>query len=742
MMIDYRGAMFVLVGMALAVSCTCGQELEIAEFSIADGTLGWSNAAATGMTYQIQWRNKLDMDAEAWQTNYSTLDPGPITSVYMEVDIPFFYRVVNVSNRWHYPPVQSTNDLILTNATSISMNTLLSVFNAGPDAWSFRSTGGGNLSLLYTNDNATMRRDYLEYLVTDNGLTVTGRIELFRNQPPTANPITFGVTGRTPVSVNVIDLNTDPDGDDFGCTGLSDSSNSAVSLNFPATVGHSTMIYLANSDFYGVDTFMYTMSDEYGASSSGWVTVTVDYSNRPPTASNLWIMTTENTPTNIDVHAMNSDPNPEDTYGCTWYAQPADGIVSGAVPNSVGDEVLVYSPASNFYGTNAFSYVMSDDAGVSATGTITVAVEGGLLPAVASNDLAFASSSSTVLISVLTNDINPYVGYGRTLQVVSISSTAYLHGVVAVTNNAQQVAYTANPGFRGMDSFTYVLAYGDGIPLSTATVEVAVDGLYAVIDVSSGATSSVYTLSYTNVLEGGLTNDIYKTDKIVFRAMSAGAFMMGSPTTEIGHVSSGDLEETLHLEVITSSFYAAVYEITQGQWLNVVTNNPSTHSNMYHPVTDVSLVPVRGLPTGVPVTNSFIGLLRERTGMTGIDVPTEPEWEYICRAGTTNAYNNNLSCLISGAGIDTNLEPLAWYNGNNTWTEHKVGEKLPNRWGLYDMHGNVVEWTRTASQPSSKYIRRGGYYKGFAEWTRSACRVAAYYYTTSDYAGCRLLIYP
>jgi len=87
----------------------------------------------------------------------------------------------------------------------------------------------------------------------------------------------------------------------------------------------------------------------------------------------------------------------------------------------------------------------------------------------------------------------------------------------------------------------------------------------------------------------------------------------------------------------------------------------------------------------------LIGLLRAKTGLA-FDLPTESQWEYACRAGTTTALNNNKN-LVS-LSSDPGADEVAWYGANSGSTTHEVGLKRANNWGLYDMHGNVQEFTR------------------------------------------------
>ena len=206
---------------------------------------------------------------------------------------------------------------------------------------------------------------------------------------------------------------------------------------------------------------------------------------------------------------------------------------------------------------------------------------------------------------------------------------------------------------------------------------------YCVIDFSGGASASSYPVTYVaSVPSGGFNTDEYKTTKLVLRLIVPGTFMMG-----------GSYSTTL-----TKPFYCGVFEVTQKQYELVTGGNPSSYKGDMRPVEQVSWNAIRGnsstynWPASANVdSNSFVGRLQTRTGLN-FDLPTEAQWEYACRAGTTSTYNN-------GGDTENDLRELGRYYGNRsdgkggyTDAHTKVGSYEPNAWGRYDMHGNVWEW--------------------------------------------------
>jgi formylglycine-generating enzyme required for sulfatase activity len=157
--------------------------------------------------------------------------------------------------------------------------------------------------------------------------------------------------------------------------------------------------------------------------------------------------------------------------------------------------------------------------------------------------------------------------------------------------------------------------------------------------------------------------------------LSAGSFLMGTPEQEIGRESG----EVLHPVVITHPFYMGRFEVTQGQWEAVMGTQPSHFSDcgVDCPVEGVSYTDIE----------DFVAKLSARSGEL-FRLPTEAEWEYACRAGTSTPYGVGENLTLEAANFDARLEAEGTFRGAPT----PVGTFAPNPWGLYDMHGNVWEW--------------------------------------------------
>lgn len=225
--------------------------------------------------------------------------------------------------------------------------------------------------------------------------------------------------------------------------------------------------------------------------------------------------------------------------------------------------------------------------------------------------------------------------------------------------------------------------------------------------------------------------------------IKAGTFTMGSPTTETDRES----DETQHQVTLTKDFYMGKYEVTNAQFCEFLNEKgigsdgkyatsdygsqtlmgPDTEGVMY---SDGKWSPQSGYDDYPVVMETWYGA-NEYAKWIGGALPTEAQWEYACRAGSTTAY-----CFGDNS---YSLGDYAWYSSNSDNKTHPVGQKKPNAWGLYDMHGNVWEWCSDwygnypsisvtdptgASSGSYRVIRGGSYHSA------SSCRSA---YRNCDY---------
>ena len=312
-------------------------------------------------------------------------------------------------------------------------------------------------------------------------------------------------------------------------------------------------------------------------------------------------------------------------------------------------------------------------------------------------------------------------------------------------------------------TLTYTLLPGSFTGTATLNGTVSFDGVNEAITgdrqytPSSGAKPIITTqpqsqttnegesVMFSVVANGGnadFSTPISNTVNLDMVWIKPGTFMMGSPIGEIGRGMYVNTDETRHKVTLTKGYWLGKYEVTQAQYKAIMRENPSGFIDDNNPVENVSWFDATNFCAKLTAIEKAAGRLPAGYEYT---LPTEAQWEYACRAGTTSAFNNGTDIPTwdqVGEVLCPNLEPLAWYyydrGTNDRGSSHPVGQKEPNAWGLYDMHGNVWEWcldwyadypTTAVTDPTgpstgSVRIRRGGSWFYAAALCRSAHRSA------------------
>ncbi len=348
-----------------------------------------------------------------------------------------------------------------------------------------------------------------------------------------------------------------------------------------------------------------------------------------------------------------------------------------------------------------------------------------------------------VVMDVLTNGVS--IGLQNISTFENAATVSQLDGA-PVACGSHEIVWNARKDWRGNLST-------DAQVQLTAFYTNRFD-LYMVVDLSEGPTAARYPVSYTTVEPDPDSDYTCISNKLWLKRVNAGTFTMGSPSSEVGHQSN----ETQHEVTLTKPFFAGVFPVTAAQYALVTgTSKQLGNDKIYSsdratasltPAIGASWVDIRGdaslqtWPASDAVSpSSFMGLLRAKTGLDGFDLPTEAQWEYTCRAGTTTAFNSGLDSTVNATTTkEPALTDYGWYDAISGSGTHRVGQKLPNAWGFYDFHGCCWEWTldclltnlgtASVTDPKIGYgqgtnnnrINRGGSYNQRSAYCRSAFR--------------------
>lgn len=395
------------------------------------------------------------------------------------------------------PPVAATDNETTAEDTVLVVSPLGNDSDPDGDAFSILSVTtafhgslaiNGDGTVTYTpvaNYNGTDRFDYTIQDAT--GRNATGRVNITLtpvNDPPDAvnDSVSVDEDGSTTVFVKSND--SDPDGDLLGVQSVTQGAHGTV------TMSNGLPFYVPAANYFGPDSFTYTLSDLRGGTDVATVTVAVNNVQDSPSASPDAATTLEDTPVVVSVLANDSDPD-----GNTLTVFAVTAAAQGTV--TFTETTVRYLPNANYFGPDTFSYSVNDGTGRSVSGvavSITVAsVNDG---PIAGNDAGTVAEDGSVTLSVLGNDGDQE---GDVLAIVSASQGA--NG--AVTFTASTVTYTPAANFHGADSFTYTIGDGNG-GSATATVSITVTALN---DAPTAANDSTATSEDTPVTIAVLAND-------------------------------------------------------------------------------------------------------------------------------------------------------------------------------------------------------------------------------------------
>ena len=337
-------------------------------------------------------------------------------------------------------------------STSIDVTTGIITYTPSPDFF-----GSDNFSYTVQDDDGAV----------SNAATVTVTVTSVNDSPVATND-SATIPEDQPVVIEVLTNDSDVDGtlDPTSCTIVTPPSNGSATVD--GVSGDIT--YTPNANFFGTDTFTYTIADnDGGVSNIATVTVNVADVNDLPVAANDSSGTSEDAPVVIAVLSNDSDVDGALQPGSVTIVT---AVTNGSTTIDIASGAVTYTPNSNFFGSDTFTYtVADDDGGVSNVATVTVNVSDDNDLPVAVDDAVSTPEDSAVVVQVLTNDSD----VDGTLQPGSVTIvTAVTNGSTTIDITSGAVTYTPNSNFFGSDTFTYTVADDDGGVSNVATVTVNV----------------------------------------------------------------------------------------------------------------------------------------------------------------------------------------------------------------------------------------------------------------------------
>ncbi len=330
------------------------------------------------------------------------------------------------------------------------------------------------------------------YTISDgNGGTDTATVTVVvADAPPVARDDAETTDRATPVTVDVLANDDDPNGDPLAIVGISglDPAQGSARVDdggTPDDPTDDTIVFTPDPGFSGDATFSYTVSDGRGGRSTADVVVTVG--NGTPVAADDEATTSTDEPVDVDLLGNDTDPDGDDLT-VTATTTPAHGTVAVGA-----DGTATYTPDEGYAGPDSFDYTVSDGHGGTATATVTLTVRNA--PPVGVDDERSTPAGTPIGIDVLTNDTDPNIpGTDQVLRVVAVDQPD-VGGTATVDLDGGGVTFTPAPGFKGDATFTYTLDDGaGGQATATVLVHVANGAPVAVDDAASTPSGRAVTV--------------------------------------------------------------------------------------------------------------------------------------------------------------------------------------------------------------------------------------------------------
>ena len=492
---------------------------------------------------------------------------------------------------------------------------------------SFRANGGFRYEGLGNAPPSTI--DSFTYRVSDgvNPPSEPIRVEIIfsgENSPPVAVNDTFEITEDTPSQeLNVLVNDSDPDALPLSVTAVFNGPANGV-----ANIRNGLFIdYTPNSNFSGQDQFNYTITDSGGLTATATVLLEVSGVNDPPVAQNDAVTTPENIEIEINVLANDSDPE-DDPLTISSVANP----VNGSAVNS-GGGIIIYTPNTNFFGSDAFEYTVSDGNGGSDTATAVINVTFVNVAPVANSDTLSIDEGSTGTLDVVANDTDED---GDALVVTGVEQPA--NGTAEVISD-NQVRYTPDENFNGTDTFSYTIS--DDTVESSAQVVVTVG---SVNDIPVAVDDTAGTNENTAITIDVTSNDSDTDEDAVTVTATT------QPANGTVAITGDSLGVIYTPDPSFSGTDTFVYTIGDG-------NGGSDSASVTVTVSDTN---------GPPVANNDTATTSEGSAVTidVLDNDTDPDGDELSLSIVENASNGS-AVVSNGAIVYT---PEADFDGSDSFT--------------------------------------------------------------------------